>query len=101
MSSQAKKIVDYTINDVIAVIFVFYILGCVINFVGNIIMPTDDTDGGKFHRSGVSVITDHATGREYLETPQGFLTPRLRSDIPVNVNKQYFSPVTVTNGDNK
>lgn len=41
--------------------------------------PRDDSDppGG---RSGVSVITDHRTGLQYLKAPGGGLTPRLGMD---------------------
>lgn len=101
MSSPAKRIVDYTIIDVISVIIVISVFSFVFRIASDILTNTDGTDMDRLHRSGVRVITDHATGREYLETPQGFLTPRLRSDTPVNVNNQYFSPVTASNGEEK
>ena len=41
--------------------------------------PHDDSDppGG---RSGVAVVTDHATGLQYLRSPGGGITPRLGVD---------------------
>lgn len=43
------------------------------------IFARDATDppGG---RSGMAVLRDHGTGREYLMSPTGSLTPRLPSD---------------------
>ena len=37
----------------------------------------DDTDSSRWNRSGVSVVTDHKTGLQYLRTPGGGITPRL------------------------
>lgn len=39
----------------------------------------DDTDGPK-ERSGVTLVRDHGTGREYLMSPLGHLTPRLPAE---------------------
>lgn len=38
--------------------------------------PYDDCDGAK-ERCGMKVRTDHKTGQQYLESKDGFLTPRL------------------------
>lgn len=41
--------------------------------------PKDDSDGPNA-RSGVSVITDHKTGMQYLKSPGGGITPRMDTD---------------------
>lgn len=38
--------------------------------------PKDDSDGPNA-RSGVSVVTDHKTGMQYLKAPGGGITPRM------------------------
>lgn len=44
-------------------------------------LRTDDTDDHKNRkRSGVSIVVDHGTGLEYLVTPKGGITPRMRVD---------------------
>lgn len=37
----------------------------------------DDTDKGLGERSGLLIVKDHGTGREYLVTVFGGITPRL------------------------
>jgi hypothetical protein len=53
-----------------------------LNMLGARILPhaTDDSDAGSDRRSGVTVITDHKTGLQYLAYPRGGLTPRLDRD---------------------
>lgn len=41
--------------------------------------PKDDTDRGWFHRSGLTPLTDHATGLQYLRSSNS-LTPRLNRE---------------------
>jgi len=45
--------------------------------VMTLISPTDETDRGRFERSGVQLRIDHGTGCQYLETRAGAITPRL------------------------
>ena len=49
---------------------------------------TDTTDQDFWHRSGMAVYTDNATGLQYLASPYGGMTPRLDRD-----GKQMRAPV--------
>lgn len=45
------------------------------------LQPLDDTDNRQTgERSGVSLITDHGTGCQYLRTGWGGITPRIGPD---------------------
>lgn len=42
--------------------------------------PLDSTDNPNGHRSGLAVLTDCLTGRQYLMAYKGGLTPRIGKD---------------------
>jgi len=54
-------------------------------------MFKSDTTDPKGGHSGLTVLTDAGTGREYLMSPTGFLTPRLS---PPSINKENQCPST-------
>lgn len=57
------------------VIFILFILA-LSSAIINMLFPADDSDFGKFNRSGVDVITDAKTGKQYLVTPKGGIVAR-------------------------
>lgn len=75
MKSWTARVVDTTWGEVIAIYVVMFVLQVMANWFG---IGLDSTDADGFHRSGVSVVTDHATGQEYLMSPHGSITPRLK-----------------------
>jgi hypothetical protein len=60
----------FTVLAIVAVVLL-------VNYTG---YGVDDSDRDGWHRSGVSVITDHKTGLQYLSTWTGGITPRLAPD---------------------
>lgn len=66
-----------TINWAIVTFFI----GLALTFtVGSLSNPHDSTDDPDGHRSGLAVLTDCLTGRQYLMAYKGGLTPRLTED---------------------
>ena len=54
------------------------IVGMVIAWLWSLLpIGHDSTDGAWPHRSGVEVVTDAATGCQYLKTASGGITPRV------------------------
>lgn len=59
--------------DIAALVMVcMFIAGIILT----IAMPTDDSDFGKWDRSGVKIVTDAKTGQQYLVTPEGGIIER-------------------------
>lgn len=52
------------------------ILSLLLSLVAQAIMPTDDSDTGRFNRSGFNVRVDQATGCQYLVSANGQVIPR-------------------------
>lgn len=46
--------------------------------IGDMLMPVDDCNQDMWHRCEMTVLTDHLTGKQYLETTGGGITPRLK-----------------------
>ena len=63
-----------TVRQVLLVLGTYWIVGAALLIAW---MPTDNTDLDADHRSGVRIVTDYGTSRQYLVTPQGGITPRL------------------------
>jgi hypothetical protein len=59
------------------VVAAWIVITLVCNFIG---VGVDDSDAGPWQRSGVSIITDHKTGLQYLSTWTGGITPRVDAD---------------------
>lgn len=77
-----RPVATLTVPEILQVLITFWLLGVFIVFAINAAAnylgrATDSTDRDAFHRSGVHIVTDHKTGREYLITPEGGITPRL------------------------
>jgi hypothetical protein len=52
----------------------FIAFGFVLTWVGLVLlMPVDDSDVDRWNRSGVTVITDEATGCQYLSRSSGII----------------------------
>jgi hypothetical protein len=69
------------INAATIVIIVVLAAYAITNNVRNrLAIGLDDSDQDGFHRSGFVVQTDYKTGRQYLVTPQGGVTPRLAAE---------------------
>jgi hypothetical protein len=49
-------------------------------FINALITSVDDTDAGRFERSGLKLRTDYGTGCQYLEAHGGGLTPRMSGE---------------------
>jgi len=49
-------------------------------FLLSFFFATDDTDRGKWTRSGMSLYTDYGTGCQYLGKIFGGITPRVDKD---------------------
>lgn len=57
-----------------------YIIGALVYAL----TPTDDTDLGKFSRSGLKIITDKGTGCEYLVSQHGGIILRRPCNPSIN-----------------
>ena len=58
------------------VISAFIIIGFLMLYLLMAVMPTDDSDKGRFDRSGVKIVTDAKTNKQYLVTPSGGIIER-------------------------
>jgi len=66
---------EFTKGCADVIIFILVIVA-ISNLIITLLSPTDDSDFGKFNRSGVAVITDAKTGKQYLVTPKGGIVMR-------------------------
>lgn len=52
------------------------LVGYALLYLSMAITPVDATDEGRFSRSGLKIVTDKATGCEYLISQHGGIVPR-------------------------
>jgi hypothetical protein len=75
ISEERKKGREFT-KGVLDVLCGIVVAGWVLWFLLMIFTPTDNSDKGRFDRSGVKIVTDAKTGVEYLAWPQGGIIER-------------------------
>lgn len=61
-------------------LYALLVISCVSVIWNALGLGMDDSDTGPWKRSGFAVRTDALTGRQYLESSKGFLTPRIGTD---------------------
>lgn len=61
-------------------LYAFLAISCVSMIWNALGLGMDDSDSSPWKRSGFAVRTDALTGRQYLESSKGFLTPRIGAD---------------------
>ena len=73
---EARKLGRQIAWGFLDVFVIIMIVGFVVSYALQAVMPTDDCDAGKFDRCGMSVLTDAKTGQEYLVTSKGGIIKR-------------------------
>ena len=58
------------------VIGAMFLIGIALSYILMAVTPTDDSDKGRFDRSGVKIVTDAKTNKQYLVTPSGGIIER-------------------------
>lgn len=85
MTNENKEVAEYLADRIssglfrrFVGLFVLLIISSVaFSLISMAITPTDDTDLSRWTRSGVKIVTDYGTGKEYLVTPEGGITERV------------------------
>ena len=75
-----KSIFELTLLDWVKISWLF-IIGSFINaiIINSFGIGVDSSDHDAWLRSGVKVVHDYGTGVDYLKTPEGYITPRLKA----------------------